>query len=124
MLADLNKYERFNDSGKQGISEAKSFQNCIKKSLGRRRKEKTMKDKTEKFCVGDIVEATDIIYRRDRRSILQRGDKVRVRTVWQTNSDSPQIIGLDIEGKLPICDIVCSESVPLRLVYSPHKKTC
>lgn len=73
-----------------------------------------------KFKVGDIVEATGKIWRKDRRSELQPGDQAKVRDVWQTTPESPQIIGLEIKGKLPIGDIVCFENVPLRLVHSPN----
>jgi hypothetical protein len=70
-----------------------------------------------KFKVGDIVEATGKIWRKDGRSELQPGDYAKVREVWQTTPESPQIIGLEIKGKLPMGGIVCFENVPLRLVY-------
>ena len=73
-----------------------------------------------KFRVGDIVEATSKIWRKDGRTELQPGDKATVSSVWQTNPDSPQIICLDIKGKLPMGDIVCFENVPLRLVHSSN----
>lgn len=73
-----------------------------------------------KFKVGDIVEATAKIWRKDGRSELQCGDHAKVREVFQATPESPQIIGLEIEGKLPIGDIVCFENVPLRIVYSPN----
>lgn len=68
-----------------------------------------------KFKIGDIVEATKKIWRKDGRSELFPGDKAKVIEVWQTTPESPQIIGLEIEGKLPIGDLVCFENVPLRL---------
>lgn len=73
-----------------------------------------------KFKVGDIVEATAKIWRRDGGSELQPGDQAKVREVWQTTPDSPQIIGLEIKGKKPMSDIVCFEGVPLRIVFSPN----
>ena len=77
-----------------------------------------------KFRVGDIVEATSKIWRKDGRTELQPGDKATVSSVWQTNPDSPQIICLDIKGKLPMGDIVCFENVPLRLVHSSNEGGC
>lgn len=74
------------------------------------------------FKVGDIVEATAKIRRRDGGSELKPFDRATVRSVWQTTSESPQIIGLEINGKLPMGDIVCFENVPLRLIYSPNDK--
>jgi hypothetical protein len=72
------------------------------------------------FRVGDIVEATATIRRKDGRSELRPGDKATVRAVSKTNPDSPQIIDLDIEGGLPMGDIVCFAHVPLRLLHSPY----
>jgi hypothetical protein len=69
-----------------------------------------------KLKVGDTVEATGRIWRFDRRSELSPGDRATVSGVWQTTPDSPQIIGLEIEGKAPMRDIVCLENTPLRLV--------
>jgi hypothetical protein len=69
-----------------------------------------------KFKVGDIVEATGHIWRFDRRSELSPGARAKVSEVSQTTPASPQIVGLEIEGKPPMRDIVCLESVPLRLV--------
>jgi hypothetical protein len=72
------------------------------------------------FRVGDIVEATATIRRKDGRSELRPGDEATVRAVSKTNPDSPQIIDLDIEGGLPMGDIVCFAHVPLRLLHSPY----
>jgi hypothetical protein len=72
-----------------------------------------------KLKVGDTVEATGRIWRFDRRSELSPGDRATVSGVWQTTPDNPQIIGLEIEGKAPMGDIVCLENTPLRLV-SPN----
>ena len=72
------------------------------------------------FRVGDIVEATATFRRKDGRSELRPGDKATVRAVWKTTPDSPQIIDLDIEGGLPMGDIVCFAHVPLRLLHSPY----
>jgi hypothetical protein len=72
------------------------------------------------FRVGDIVEATATFRRKDGRSELRPGDEATVRAVWKTTPDSPQIIDLDIEGGLPMGDIVCFEHVPLRLLHSPY----
>lgn len=73
------------------------------------------------FNVGDIVEATTKIWRYDNRAELHPGDIARVRDVWQASPESPQIVGLDIEGKLPIGDIVCYETGPLCLVLA-HRR--
>ena len=72
------------------------------------------------FRVGDIVEATATFRRKDGRSELRPGDKATVRAVSQTTPDSPQIIDLDIEGGLPMGDIVCFAHVPLRVLHSPY----
>lgn len=71
---------------------------------------------TLKFQIGDVVEATGRIWRIDRRSELQPGEQAKVREVFQATPESPQIIGLEIEGKLPMIDIVCTEHLPLRLI--------
>lgn len=68
------------------------------------------------FKVGDAVVATDKIQRIDGRSTLRIGDRAKVSQVWRTTPESPQIIGLEIEGKMPMGDIVCYKNVPLRLL--------
>ena len=69
--------------------------------------------------VGDIVEATDKIWRQDNRSILEKGYLARVSRVSQNNPESPQIIGLNIQGQFPMMDIVCFHDVPLRFIHRP-----
>ena len=66
--------------------------------------------------IGDTVEATKLWRRMDSRSFLKVGERARVSSVFQKDSASPQIIGIEITGRLPMGDIVCFDDVPLKLV--------
>jgi hypothetical protein len=74
------------------------------------------KNSTIFFSVGDVVEATLRIARADGKSRINTGDSARILRVWRTKPNSPQIVDLEIQGQLPITDIVCFENVPLRIV--------
>lgn len=78
-------------------------------------------NKITDFKVGDIVEATESIQRFDGSSHLAPGETAKVSYVWQTTPDSPQIIALEIKGRLPMGDIVCEENHPLKRVE--HEQT-
>jgi len=68
-----------------------------------------------KLKVGDMVEATAKIWRFDRRSELLPGERAKVSSVFRVDENT-QIIGLEIEGKLPMGGIVCNENTPVRKV--------
>jgi hypothetical protein len=68
------------------------------------------------FKVGDTVKATKTFMRQDGKSTLGIGETARVSGVYRRSLDAPQIISLDIDGKLPMGDIVCFADVPLELV--------
>lgn len=71
------------------------------------------------FKIGDIVEATTEIVRKDKRSRLIKGEQVKISSVWQ--NEESQIVGIEITGKKPMMDIVClDDKNPLRHVE--HKE--
>lgn len=66
------------------------------------------------FKVNDIVEATRVINRIDRRSYLAIGETANIISVYE--DDGHQIVGIEISGKKPITDIVCfNTKTPLKL---------
>lgn len=69
-----------------------------------------------KFKVGDVVEATVGISRQDHRSHLDPGERATISQIWQTSEEDPQIVGVVIDGRLPMRDIVCRGNIPFRLV--------
>jgi hypothetical protein len=71
-----------------------------------------------RFNVGDTVRATKKFMRQDGKSTLGIGETARVSEVYRRSLDAPQIITLDIDGRLPMGDIVCFADVPLELVTS------
>jgi hypothetical protein len=79
----------------------------------------TPKNCSTVFKVGDIVIATDEIRRVDGESTLRPGETARVSSVFRATPDSPQIIGLDLGNRMPMGDIVCFESGPLKLAPKP-----
>lgn len=69
------------------------------------------------FFMGDVVEATRTIVRHDGCSILHPGDLARVLCVFRAAPHGPQIVALEIQGQLPIGDIVCFDDVPLKIIH-------
>lgn len=74
-----------------------------------------------KFKVGDIVEATGTITRVDDLCALEAGDRAKVVSVFQSSPESPQVIGLEF-GNFQMKDVVCFDSIPLKLVASQSQK--
>lgn len=71
------------------------------------------------FKIGDIVEATNWIWRVDKKTVLKKGDKAEVYEIFQLDENSPQIINIKVEGKFPIGDLVCYDTLPLKLAAQP-----
>lgn len=69
------------------------------------------------FKVGDTVEATDNIWRRDRKGFLRPGDQAKVLRVFRVSPSRPQIIDLEIGSGASIHDLVCFDDLPLKLLY-------
>ena len=66
------------------------------------------------FEVGDLVEATRKITRFDHMSLLNVGERARITSVF--NGERCQVVNIEIQGRLPVIDIVCFED------ESPLKK--
>jgi hypothetical protein len=71
---------------------------------------------TERYQIGDVVEATDYIVRKDGMTELNKGDRATIFRLWENPKNGIQIIALEVDDSLPICDIVCLPGVPLKLV--------
>jgi hypothetical protein len=77
---------------------------------------------TTQFAVGDRVEATTRIVRRDGMYELKAGDSATVTRVWQTTPISPQIVGVLLDDGGTMIDLVCCESGPLQKTEAAKAK--
>jgi len=68
------------------------------------------------FESGDIVVATVEIWRKDKKSRLMPGDKAKVSRVWKNKQGGLQILDVEIDGQLPMIDIVQDGDRPFRKV--------
>lgn len=57
------------------------------------------------FNIGDIVKATRYIKRKDNKSLLNKGELAKIKLVFET--ENSQIVDIEIQGRLPMTDIVC-----------------
>lgn len=71
-------------------------------------------DKCPLFAVGDLVAATALIHRVDRRARIYPGGPVgRVISSW-VGETGTQIISIQVGDDMPIGDLVVSGRLPLR----------
>lgn len=65
------------------------------------------------FLVGDTAVATKTIRRRDGRSVIRVGERVKITHVYE--GEEYQIVSIEpFSGKLPMKDVCCDIGGPLK----------